>query len=57
MNMSQPSGSPSDSRKGPVVLTGVGLTQPALDRLYHFHKYYIDGVRNGRRLVLRSCDL
>ena len=43
--------------KNPRVLSGVGLTQPALNRLYQFHKYFIDGVRNGRRLVLRSCDL
>ncbi len=46
-----------DYRNGSAVLSGVGFTQRALDRLYLFHKYFIDGVRNGRRLVLRSCDL
>ncbi len=46
-----------DKAKNSRILSGVGLTQPALNRLYQFHKHFIDGVRNGRRLVLRSCDL
>ena len=46
-----------DKAKNYSNLSGVGLTQPALNRLYQLHKHFIDGVRNGRRLVLRSCDL
>ncbi len=46
-----------DQAKNSRILSGVGLTQPALNRLYQLHKHFIDGVRNGRRLVLRSCDL
>ncbi|MCH8139553.1 MAG: hypothetical protein IH926_11510, partial [Proteobacteria bacterium] len=42
---------------GPQVLTGIRLTQQLLQRLHERHVLFVRGVRNGRRLVLRRCDL
>ena len=42
---------------GPQVLTGIRLTQQLLQGLHERHVLFVRGVRNGRRLVLRRCDL
>jgi uncharacterized protein YjbI with pentapeptide repeats len=43
--------------RGPRVLTGARLTQPVLESLQALHFQFVRGVRNGRKLVLRRCDL
>ena len=40
-----------------VILSEVRLTQRALDRLHEYHVYYLKGVRGGRKILLRRCDL
>ena len=39
------------------ILDGVRVTQPLLDGLCDLHISFVRGVRNGRKLVLRRCDL
>ena len=42
---------------GAHVLTGIRVTQPVLERLHEIHTHFLKGVRNGRKLVMRRCDL
>ena len=42
---------------GPKVLSDGRLTQPILERLQALHLQFVRGVPNGRRMVLRRCDL
>ncbi len=49
----------SDAKKpvGGRVLVEVRITQPILARLQALHMNFVRGVRNGRKMLLRRCDL
>ncbi len=44
-------------RNGYHVLTGVRVTQQLLDGLRELHSDFLRGVRNGRKIAMRRCDL
>jgi uncharacterized protein YjbI with pentapeptide repeats len=44
-------------RNGYHVLTGIRVTQHLLDGLRTLHSDFLRGVRNGRKIAMRRCDL
>src|SRR3972149_3162640 len=55
--MSQKGNRAQRQRNGPQILTGVRVTQQLLDGLQVLHSDFLRGVRNGRKIAMRRCDL
>ncbi|MFQ6017519.1 MAG: pentapeptide repeat-containing protein, partial [Kiloniellaceae bacterium] len=50
-------GSAEQKPAGGTIPTGVRITQPVLARLQTLHLRFVRGIRNGRKVVLRRCDM